>query len=128
METNELRKLLDAVGALGAMPEGYCFCSKERIGNDTKVHEPECADLRAILKDHEMIEFEMTDADLSEIMEASKPAMAIALQCGMPQSVQERANAAWARLGAKMGFDPMTVKPSRNNQPRFFYAKARGEA
>ncbi len=71
-----------------------------------------------------MTEFEMTEADLSELMEASKPVMAIALQCGMPSSPQENANAAWARLGARMGFDPMTVKPSRNGQPRFFYATA----
>jgi hypothetical protein len=44
-------KLVEAVEALGAMPEGYCFCSKDRIGDDSKVHEPECADLRAVLAD-----------------------------------------------------------------------------
>lgn len=41
--------LREAIEALGAMPEGYCFCSKDRIGDDSKVHEPECADLRAAL-------------------------------------------------------------------------------
>ncbi len=41
--------MLEAVMGLGAMPEGYCFCSKERIGDDSKVHEPECADLRAAI-------------------------------------------------------------------------------
>lgn len=38
-----------AVEALGAMPEGYCFCSKDRIGDDSKTHEPECRDIRAML-------------------------------------------------------------------------------
>ena len=42
--------LIEAVEALGAMPDGYCFCSKNRIGDDSKVHEPECADIRAFLR------------------------------------------------------------------------------
>ena len=41
--------LEDAIKALGAMPEGYCFCSKNRIGDDSKIHEPECRDLRAAI-------------------------------------------------------------------------------
>lgn len=41
--------LVDAVQSLGAMPEGYCFCSSSRIGDDSKTHEPECADIRAAL-------------------------------------------------------------------------------
>lgn len=38
-----------AIQALGAMPEGYCFCSKDRIGDDSKHHEPECRDIRSFL-------------------------------------------------------------------------------
>jgi len=45
----DFKKFACAVEALGAMPEGYCFCSKDRIGDDSKVHEPECADIRAFL-------------------------------------------------------------------------------
>jgi len=41
--------LLSATQALGAMPEGYCFCSSNRIGDNSKQHEPECAELRASL-------------------------------------------------------------------------------
>ena len=41
--------VIEAARALGAMPEGYCFCSTDRIGDDSKAHEPECADLRAAL-------------------------------------------------------------------------------
>ena len=40
---------IEAARALGAMPEGYCFCSANRVGDDSKIHEPECADLRAAL-------------------------------------------------------------------------------
>lgn len=47
----DFAKFVEAVQALGAMPEGYCFCSKDRIGDDSKEHEPECADLRALLMD-----------------------------------------------------------------------------
>jgi hypothetical protein len=39
-------RLMLAIKALGVMPEGYCFCSADRIGDDSKVHEPECAELR----------------------------------------------------------------------------------
>ena len=46
----ELERLRSVIEALGAMPEGYCFCSKDRIGDDSKTHEPECADLREALK------------------------------------------------------------------------------
>ena len=41
--------LLTAAEALGAMPQGYCFCSRDRIGDDSKVHEPECAAMRAAI-------------------------------------------------------------------------------
>lgn len=46
----DFQALRSAVEALGAMPEGYCFCSKDRIGDDSKLHEPECADLRAAIR------------------------------------------------------------------------------
>lgn len=44
-----IKGLVEAVEGLGAMPEGYCFCSAHRIGDDSKTHEPECRDLRAAL-------------------------------------------------------------------------------
>ena len=43
--------LREAAQALGAMPEGYCFCSRDRIGDDSKVHEPECSDMRSALNE-----------------------------------------------------------------------------
>lgn len=42
--------LRSAAEALGALPDGYCFCSKDRSGTDAKEHEPECAELRVALK------------------------------------------------------------------------------
>jgi len=43
--------LISAIEAAGVMPEGYCFCSENRIGDDSKIHEPECRDLRKALKE-----------------------------------------------------------------------------
>ncbi len=45
----DFEAFVDAVKALGAMPEGYCFCSKDRIGDDSKAHEHECRDIRALI-------------------------------------------------------------------------------
>lgn len=67
-------------------------------------------------------EFEMTEQDLAELMEACAARPAIMLH--IPQiSQQERANAAWERLGEKMGFDAMTVQPSHKSDERFFTAE-----
>ena len=68
-------------------------------------------------------DFEMTAEDLQTLLEAMKPVPMIALQCGRPTSAQESANAAWARLGEKMGFYPMTVAPNGKGN-RFFSANA----
>lgn len=68
-------------------------------------------------------EFEMTQAQLDSILEASKSTPAMYLSGGQPMfdSPQENANRAWKKLGEEMGFDYMTVKPtSRGN--RFFTA------
>lgn len=68
------------------------------------------------------IDYEMSLSDLAELMEAMKPVPMIMLQCGRPCSVQESANAAWAKLGARMGFDPMSVRPNGRGD-RFFSAE-----
>ncbi len=66
-------------------------------------------------------EYEMTEADLNEIMDACRPVPLIMLQCGMPPTQQERANNAWAALGKRMGFEHMSVRPSGKGN-RFFTA------
>lgn len=60
-------------------------------------------------------EYEMSQADLDEIIRSIREAVSaplIALHTGMPPSPQMAANEAWKRLGAKMGFDGMSVLPS----------------
>ena len=66
--------------------------------------------------------YEMTEADLAKILDACKPVPMVMLQCGEPSSPQENANRAWAELGKRMGFDPMTVEPTGRGD-RFFTAE-----
>ncbi len=61
-------------------------------------------------------EFKMTEEDLKELKKAFNTGPAIALHCGPIVSPQESANRAWARLGEKMGFAYMTVKPCGADQ------------
>lgn len=68
-------------------------------------------------------DYEMTADDLANLLDSMRPVPMILLQCGAPRSVQESANAAWARLGERMGFDPMTVAPNGKGD-RFFSAVA----
>lgn len=69
-----------------------------------------------------MKDFEMTQAQLDELLYASRPVPVIALNCGTPPRQQENVNAAWAELGEVMGFDHMTVKPNGKGD-RFFSAE-----
>jgi len=66
--------------------------------------------------------YEMTEEDLNEIMDASKPTVCILVGGYSPPTPQENANRAWARLGKKMGFDHMTVRPIQGKENRFFTA------
>lgn len=70
-------------------------------------------------------EFEMSEADHVALLDACAPVPMIMLQCGSPMSPQECANAAWASLGEKMGFDSMGVEPIRGKSTRFFTAVAK---
>ncbi len=74
-------------------------------------------------------EFEMTDEDLTTLLDASKPTLAIWGSGGVPLfgTPQENANRAWARLGEKMGFEPMTVKPVSSKGDKFFTAESTEE-
>lgn len=45
-----IRKLEEALGALGAIGNGYCFCSENRDPLKQE-HEPECRDARAVLSE-----------------------------------------------------------------------------
>ena len=69
--------------------------------------------------------YEMTEEDLTILKEACKPVPMIAINCGRLSSPQENANAAWERLGKKMGFYHMTVQPAGKGGERFFIAEER---
>jgi hypothetical protein len=64
----------------------------------------------------------MTEADLQEILDACKPTVAIMVGGMAPASPQENANRAWKKLGEKMGFDHMTVRPIQGKGTKFFSA------
>lgn len=68
------------------------------------------------------VEYEMTQAALDKILEACKPVPVILVGGYGPRSPQENANDAWAALGKRMGFDPMTVQPVHGKGMRFFTA------
>ncbi len=68
------------------------------------------------------VNYEMTQKDLDEIMIACAPVPYMVVGGHEPSSPQENANRAWARLGDKMGFDSMSVKPSSKGD-RFFTAE-----
>jgi hypothetical protein len=55
--------------------------------------------------------YEMTQADCDALLAATKPVAYMVVGGMAPRSQQENANAAWAALGVKMGFDHMTVQP-----------------
>ena len=58
--------------------------------------------------------FRMTEADYDALIEhinIARNRPLIAINTGMPRSVQQMANEAWAALGERMGFDAMTVEP-----------------
>ncbi len=67
-------------------------------------------------------DFEMTQEQLDVLLDAGKPVLLIALNCGMPRSPQQNANDVWKSLGREMGFQHMTVKPICGGE-RFFSAE-----
>ena len=69
-------------------------------------------------------EYEMSEEDLEQLLEAAKPTPCIMIGGVMPRTPQEKANTAWAILGRKMGFKPMTVRPIPGKSNRFFSAEA----
>lgn len=67
-------------------------------------------------------EYEMSEEDLATLLGAMKPVPYMVIGGQPPPSQQENANRAWAALGEKMGFDPMTVRPYEGKGQRSFTA------
>lgn len=73
----------------------------------------------------------MTEEELRQLKSAiqrGRETLLIALQCGMPPSLQEIANAEWAVLARKYGFNPATPIPAPGKGERFFLAEPLPEA
>jgi len=66
--------------------------------------------------------YEMTEAELKELLDACKPVVCMRVGGVSHSSPQENANRAWDNLGKKMGFDYMTVQPISGKGERFFSA------
>lgn len=66
--------------------------------------------------------YEMSKDDLDAILDACKSTPVIMIGGTTSRSPQENANAAWERLGKKMGFDYTTVQPAQGKGDRFFTA------
>ncbi len=66
----------------------------------------------------------MTDEELKEIIDACKPVPVMYMDGGqlLFGSRQENANYAWEKLGKKLGFKYMTVKPNGKGN-KFFTAE-----
>jgi hypothetical protein len=64
----------------------------------------------------------MGQDDLDALLSAMKPVPYMVIGGQPPRSQQENANAAWAALGRKMGFDHMTVRPIEGKGTRHFSA------
>lgn len=67
-------------------------------------------------------EYEMTEADLKELLDAMRPIPVMMIGGMGGPSQQENANLAWAALGRKMGFDGATVRPVNGKGNHFFTA------
>lgn len=70
-------------------------------------------------------EYEMSQDQLNELMDACKPTPVMYLNNGAPMfnSPQENANYAWEKLGKELGFKHMTVSPNGKGD-KFFTAES----
>lgn len=67
-------------------------------------------------------QYEMSNEDRTALLERMKPVPYMIIGGRPTASRQENVNAAWAALGAKMGFDSETVRPIPGKPDRFFSA------
>lgn len=68
-------------------------------------------------------EFKLTEDELKEILNASKPVPYMVFGGRGPMSPQEKANIVWRSLAKKYGFKLMTVKPVPDKSQGYFTAE-----
>ena len=75
------------------------------------------------MKNEIVTNFEMTQAQLDEILDACKPTPVMYLSGGKPMfnTAYENAMYAWEKLGLELGFKHLTVNPNGKGD-RFFSA------
>lgn len=66
--------------------------------------------------------YEMTEADLAALIEASRPVPYLVVGGMEPPSRQDNANRVWRALGTRMRFDYLTVQPVAGEGQRVFTA------
>lgn len=67
-------------------------------------------------------EFEMTESDLKELLEACRPVPYMVFGGRPPSSPAENASRVWDRLGVRLGFVRQTARPIDGKGQRFFTA------
>lgn len=72
-------------------------------------------------------EYYLSQEQLAELLEASKPVPVLYLSGGerLGPTQQERAHRVWEKLGKELGFDYLTVQPVPGKSPRYFTAEER---
>jgi len=68
-------------------------------------------------------EYVLTDDQVKKLIGSMKGPPLITLQCGQPESVQERANRAWIEVGLEAGFDGMTTRPVHGKPMQYITAE-----
>jgi hypothetical protein len=68
-------------------------------------------------------EFHMSEEQFEVLVNSIVSEPLIMLQCGMPESPQEKANRAWNKLGREMGFVGNTARPIYGKDQTWFTAE-----
>lgn len=68
-------------------------------------------------------EYEMSEDQLTTLMDACKPVVCMNIGGFTPRSPQEKVNKVWAQLGKQMGFLPLTVEPIPGKSNKHFTAE-----
>lgn len=68
-------------------------------------------------------EFEMTEEQLAELLDAGKPVICMKIGNYWPRTPQQNANSAWRALGKELGFKWDTVSPVSGKGRKFFTAE-----
>lgn len=69
--------------------------------------------------------YRLTDAELAELVEVSKPVPYMVIGA-VPQSSYDRAMEFWARVAARVGCDVHSIEPAEMGDDHLFRARPKG--